>query len=70
MKYTLLAYFLLTGDAWIEREGLSLQSCAGHAALARTALMADLPKLNPVLGDVRFVCLPDGHALAKAEVME
>ncbi len=35
MTYTLLAIFLSSGNVYVERTGLSLQSCAGRAAMAR-----------------------------------
>jgi len=59
MTYTLLALFLLTGDTYVERDGLSLQSCAGHAAMARQEFLAVLPKLNKKIGEVRWHCVPE-----------
>lgn len=59
MTYTLLALFMLTGDAYVERQGLSLQGCAGHAAMARQEFLAVLPKLNKRVGEVRWQCVPE-----------
>jgi uncharacterized membrane protein len=53
--YTLLAVFLLTGDAYPERTNLSLQQCAGHAAMARP-LAAELYQY---IGEVRYLCVPE-----------
>lgn len=70
MTYTLVAFFLLTGDAYIEREGLSLQSCAGQAAMSRQQFMNALPKLNGRIGEVRYLCVPDRHAIAAVEARQ
>jgi hypothetical protein len=53
--YTLLAVFLLSGDTYPERTGLSLMQCAGHAALTRSQT-ADLYQH---VGEVRYFCVPD-----------
>jgi lipopolysaccharide export system protein LptA len=55
MTYTLLAIFLLTGNAYVERTGLSLQSCAGHAAMARQASEV----LRDSIGRVEYRCAPE-----------
>lgn len=62
MTYTLIALFLLTGDAYIERGGLTLQACAGHAALARQQYLAVLPKLTPLIGEVQYLCVEEPKA--------
>ena len=54
MSYTLVAIFLATGQAYVERHGLSLQGCAGQAAMARQRAA----ELQPIIGDVRFICIP------------
>jgi len=55
VTYTLLAIFLLSGDAYIERTGLSLQSCAGRAAMARQ----ESEVLQGVIGGVEYRCEPE-----------
>lgn len=54
MTYTLVAVFMLTGQAYVERDGLSLQSCAGHAAMARQKA----EELTVTVGPVRYMCIP------------
>lgn len=66
MTYTLVALFLLTGGIYIERDGLSLQSCAGHAAMARQQYLAVLPQLNEKIGEVRWQCLPERSLARRA----
>ena len=55
MRYTLIAFFLSTGDQYVERTNLSLQQCAGHAAMARP-LAAELYQY---IGEVRYLCIPE-----------
>lgn len=55
MTYTLLAVFLLTGDTYPERTNLSLQQCAGHAAMTRTQTV----ELYQYVGEVRYLCVPE-----------
>ena len=59
MTYTLIAFFLMTGSAYVEQQGLTLQACAGQAAMARTEYLSVLPKLNKKIGEVRFLCVSD-----------
>jgi len=59
MTYTLWALFLLTGNSYPERVGLTLQHCAGQAALVRQQTMPSLPKLDRRIGKVRYLCLPE-----------
>jgi hypothetical protein len=54
MTYTLLAIFLATGQAYPERTGLSLQACAGRAAMARQ----EATVLFPSIGPVEYRCAP------------
>lgn len=61
MTYALLALFVLTGETFVERQGLTLEGCAGQAALARQQYLAVLPKLDPRIGEVRFLCVPEAH---------
>lgn len=55
MTYTLLAVFLLSGDAYPERTGLSLMQCAGHAAMTRQ----ETAYLYRYVGEVRYLCVPE-----------
>jgi hypothetical protein len=57
MRYALIAFFLSTGDHYTERSNLSLQQCAGHAAMART----QAAELYDYIGEVRYLCLPEGR---------
>jgi hypothetical protein len=57
--YSLVALFLLTGGQYIERDGLSLQGCAGHAAIARQEMLAVQEQLEALVGEVRYLCLPE-----------
>jgi hypothetical protein len=63
MTYTLIALFLATGQSYTEREGLSLQSCAGRAAMARM----EAAEVFQFVGDVRYLCVPE-RSLARKEV--
>jgi hypothetical protein len=55
MTFTLLAVFLALGQSYPERTGLSLQQCAGHAAMARTQAR----ELYTFIGEVRYLCVPE-----------
>lgn len=55
MTYTLLAIFVLSGNVYVERTGLSLQGCAARAAVARH----DADVLAGVIGEVRYQCQPE-----------
>lgn len=55
ITYTLFAVFLATGDAYPERTGLSLQQCAGHAAMTRQ----QTAELYQFIGEVRYLCIPE-----------
>jgi hypothetical protein len=55
MTYTLLALFVLTGDTYPERTGLSLQQCAGHAAMTRS----QTAELYTYVGEVRYLCIEE-----------
>lgn len=56
MTYTLVALFLLTGNAYIERTGLSLQACAGHAAVARQDILPVQEEIERAVGEIRYLC--------------
>jgi hypothetical protein len=53
--YTLLAVFVALGTQYPERTNLSLQQCAGHAAMARP-LAAELYQY---IGEVKYLCVPE-----------
>ncbi len=55
LSYMLVAVFVVTGDSYIERDRLSLQSCAAHAAMAR----ANAEQLFDRIGVMRFLCIPE-----------
>lgn len=61
MTYTLLAIFLLTGQSYAERTGLSLQACAGRAEMARQEALA----LFQFIGPVEYRCAPE-RSLARS----
>jgi hypothetical protein len=61
MTYTLLAVFLLSGESYPERTGLSLMQCAGHAALTRS----QTAELYQYVGEVRYLCAPE-RSLARS----
>jgi hypothetical protein len=53
--YALIAFFLATGDSYIERTELSLQQCAAHAAITRQ----HTDELYQFVGEVRYRCVPE-----------
>lgn len=57
MTYTLVVIFALTGKAYIEQTGLSLQACAGQAAMHRQ--ITDIPKLKKQIGEHRYMCIKE-----------
>lgn len=57
MTYSLVVVFLLTGHAYIEQAGLSLQSCAGQAAMRRQ--VTDIPKLKRQIGETEYHCIKE-----------
>jgi hypothetical protein len=56
ITYSLVALFVATGDVYVERTGLSLMQCAGHAAMIRT----ETQHLYQYVGEVRYLCKPEG----------
>lgn len=62
MTYTLLAIFLASGNVYVERTGLSLQSCAGRAAIARQESQA----VVPLVGGVEYRCEAERSLARKA----
>lgn len=56
MTYTLVAIFLATNASYVERTGLSLQACAGLAAMVRQQILPDLEKK---IGKVQMRCVPE-----------
>jgi hypothetical protein len=63
--YTLLAVFVALNQSYPERENLSLQQCAGHAAMARP--LAE--ELYQYIGEVKYLCVPE-HSLARSATDE
>lgn len=72
MTYTLVAIFLATGEPYIERQGLTLHTCAGRAAMARQEALAVFKHV----GEIRYECRPelslarratDTHAVGAAD---
>ena len=59
MTYILVAIFLATGQSWVEDRHLTLQHCAGRAAMARQEYMEVLPKLSEKIGPVQWRCVPE-----------
>lgn len=55
MTYALIALFVSTGDMYIERSGLTLHQCAGHAAMTRQKTQ----ELYQYIGEVRYICSPE-----------
>lgn len=55
MTYVLVAVFVLTGQAYVERRGLSLQECAGRAAMLRQ----ETEHIFEHVGDFRYLCVPE-----------
>ena len=55
MRYALIAFFLSTGESYTERTNLSLQQCAGHAAMTRQ----QTAELYQYVGEVRYLCIPE-----------
>lgn len=62
--FSLIVVFTLTGMTYVEREGLTLQGCAGRAAMARQEMLSVLPKLNSRIGEVRYLCIPERVVIA------
>lgn len=58
MTYLLVSFFLSTGDIYVERRGLTLMQCAGHAATIRQQTLA----LEPFVGEVRYLCIAESAA--------
>jgi hypothetical protein len=62
MTYALVAMFLATGHGYVEQPHLTLQACAGRAALARQEMLDVQEKLEKLIGEVRYLCLPEGRS--------
>jgi hypothetical protein len=67
--YTLITLFVVTGHSYVEREGLSLQGCAGHAAMARQEMLDVQERLEGLVGEIRYLCLPE-YSLARQSTDE
>ncbi len=59
MSYSLVVVLLMTGQMYVERSGLSLNTCADYAAMARQEFLKDEKKLTERIGEVRFFCKPE-----------
>lgn len=59
MLYTLVVAFIAKGTFYVEQRHLTLQHCAGQAALARIEYMKAMPMLNEKIGEVRYYCWPE-----------
>jgi len=59
MLYTLVVIFLAKGALYIEQRHLTLQHCAGQAALARMQYNDALPQLDSKIGPVQYRCYPE-----------
>lgn len=57
MTYILVAMFMLTGDSYVEQRHLSLQECAGRAAMARMDVAQS--GIEDLIGEVRYLCLKE-----------
>jgi hypothetical protein len=55
MTYALIAFFLATGDSYVERTNLSLQQCAAHAAITRQ----NTDELYQWVGEVQYRCVEE-----------
>ncbi len=55
MKYTLVTLFVLTGQEYVEEKGLSIQECAGRAALLRMETEAVAEHVE----DFIYKCVPE-----------
>jgi hypothetical protein len=55
MKYTLVTLFLLTGEEYVEERGLSIQECAGRAALLRI----ETEEVAEHVEDFIYKCVPE-----------
>lgn len=54
--YALMVIFSLSGDAYVERSGLSLQQCAARAAIARQEQASLWGKLEATYGRIHYRC--------------
>jgi hypothetical protein len=52
MTYMLVAFFVATGQQYTEMKGLSLQECAGRAAMRRW----QTEELFHLVGEVQYRC--------------
>lgn len=59
ITYTLVALFVSSGQVYVEDRHLSLQACAGRAAMARQQYLSVLPLLDEKIGPVEWRCVPE-----------
>lgn len=62
MTYALVVFFTLTGQQYIERQHLTLQECAGHAALGRQQILPVQDEIEALVGEVRYLCVEEGRS--------
>ena len=55
ITYMLVSVFVMTGESYVERRGLSLQECAGRAAMIKL----ETEEIFEHVGDFRYFCLPE-----------
>ena len=52
MTYALVVFFVLTGESYVDRTGLSLHQCAGQAAMSRI----ETKDLERHIGEIKYFC--------------
>ena len=57
MTYTLLFVLMLSNKVYVEETGLSIQTCAGRAAMMRIEVQQS--GLQNRIGEVRYFCIPE-----------
>ena len=57
MTYTLLFVLMLSNKVYVEETGLSIQTCAGRAAMYRIEVQQS--GLTKRIGEVRYFCIPE-----------
>lgn len=60
MTYTLMYVIMVTSRVYIQDTGLSLHTCVGRAAMARTEMTES--GLLKIIGDVRYFCMPENKS--------
>lgn len=55
VTYALVILFLVNGESYVERRGLTLQECAGRAAMIRLQTEG----LQRFIGEIRYYCIEE-----------